>query len=353
LPEVKGSLAMKRFAIALTALVALSAFGQNPPHFGENIDVNLVVLDAVVTDARGHQILGLDKNNFVVKENGVAQPVESVEYFTNRTLLNEREENAPFQVERTHDERYFIFFFDKPEEGRLWDRLARARNAAKDFVNAMKPGDQVAVVAHDVRLKVYSDFTSDKAQLDRALDDIASHGPGIMNGNGPIMKTMDSHRMMNETGTVYEALDLVGDAVRGIRGRKELILLSPGIVDNSQQISNGMVMNESRYYQPMIDSLNAANVTVHALNIQEDYTSLPFIHQTLEMMSAATNGEYFRNVVTFGPLLKQIEKETNGYYIITYYAHHPRGTTGFQKVKVSLTNPEMRVKARTGYSFGG
>lgn len=344
---------MKRFAIALTALVALSAFGQNPPQFGENIDVNLVVLDAVVTDSRGHQILGLDKNNFVVKENGVVQPVESVEYFTNRTLLNEREENAPFKVERTHDERYFIFFFDKPEEGRLWDRLARARNAAKDFVNAMKPGDQIAVVAHDVRLKVYSDFTNDKAQLNRALDDVATNGRGLMSGGGPMLKAIDAERMMNGTGTVYEALDLVGDAVHGIRGRKELVLFSPGIVDNSQQIANGMVMNESRYYEPMIESLNAANVTVHALNIQEDYTSLPFIHQTLEMMAGATNGEYFRNVVTFGPLLKQIEKETNGYYVITYYAHHPRGKSGFQKVKVSLTNPEMRVKARTGYSFGG
>ena len=344
---------MKRLALALTALVALSAFGQNPPpKFGENIDVNLVVLDAVVTDSRGHQILGLDKDNFVVKENGVVQPVESVEYFTNRTLLNSTEENAPFKVERTHDERYYVFFFDKPEEGRLWDRLARARAAAKDFVNAMKPGDQIAVVAHDVRLKVYSDFTSDKAQLIRALDDVASNGRGLTTGSGPMMKAISSDRMIDQTGTVYEALDLVGDAVRGIRGRKDLILLSPGIVDNSQQIANGMVMNESRYYEPMIDSLNAANVTVHALNIQEDYSSLPFLHQTLQQMAAATNGEYFRNVVTFGPLLKQIERQTNGYYVITYYAHHPRGTSGFQKVKVSLTNPEMRVKARTGYSYG-
>lgn len=344
---------MKRLALALMALVALSAYGQNPPpKFGENIDVNLVVLDAVVTDTHGHQILGLDKSNFVVKENGVVQPVESVEYFTNRTLLNSTEENAPFQVEKTHDERYYIFFFDKPEEGRLWDRLARARAAAKDFVNAMKPGDRIAVVAHDVRLKVYSDFTNDKPQLIHALDEIAGNGRGLSTGDGPIMKAINSDRMINETGTPYEALDLVADAVRGIRGRKDLLLFSPGIVDNTQQIANGMVMNESRYFRPMIESLNAANVTVHAMNIQEDFTSLPFIHQTLEQMADATNGEYYRNVVTFGPLLKRIEQQTNGYYVITYYAHHPRGTSGFQNVKVSLSNPEFRVKARTGYSYG-
>jgi len=344
---------MKSIGIALS-LVALSAFGQNPPpRYGENIDVNLVVLDAVITDGRGNQILGLDKNDFVVKENGVAQPVESVEYFTNRTLLNEPEEKAPFKVERTHEERYYIFFFDKPDEQELWDRIARARAAAKDFVNALKPGDQVAIVTHDVRLKVYSDFTSDKAQLIRALDDVASNGRGQMTGSGPLMKAINGDRMMNETGTVYQALDLVGDAVRGIRGRKDLILLSPGIIDNSQQVVSGLVMNESRYYRPMIESLNAANVSVHALNIQEDYSNEPFVHQTLQELADNTNGEYYRNVVTFGPLFKRIEQQTNGYYIITYYAHHPRGTSGFQKVKVSLANPELHVKARTGYSFVG
>lgn len=348
---------MKRLAIALTALVALSAFGQNPAQtttpFGEKIDVNLVVLDAVVTDAHGNQILGLDKNDFLVKENGVSQPVESVEYFTNRTLVNEPEEKAPFKVERTHDQRYYIFFFDKPEENQLWDRLARARAAAKDFVNAMKPGDQVAVVVHDVRLKVYSDFTNDKAQLNRALDDVASNGPGAMSGSGPMMKAIDSDRMMNETGTVYQALDEVADSVRGIRGRKDLILFSAGIIDNSQRVVNGLVMNESRYYKPMIESLNAANVTVHSLNIQEDYSNTPFVHQTLSELADETNGDYYRDVVTFAPILKKIEQQTNGYYIITYYAHHPRGASGFQKVKVSLANPEFRVKARTGYSFGG
>lgn len=344
---------MKRLAICLTVLVALSAFGQDQSRFGENIDVNLVVLDAVVTDGSGHQILGLDKNDFVVKENGVAQPVESVEYFTNRTLLNSPEEKAPFQVERSHDERYFIFFFDKPEEGQLWDRLAFARKAAKEFVNALKPGDQVAVVAHDVRLKVFSDFTNDKAQLIRAIDDVSGSPRGLTSGSGPMMKAIPEDRLINETGTVYEALDLVGDSVRAIRGRKNLILFSAGIVDNSQQLANGMVMNESRYYRPMIESLNASNVTVYALNLQDNYSTLPYVHQTLEQMTSATNGDYYRSVVTFGPLLKKIEQETNGYYIITYYAHHPRGTSGFQKVKVSLANPELHIKARTGYSFGG
>jgi VWFA-related protein len=343
---------MKRLALGFTALVALSAFGQNQPRFGENLDVNLVVLDAIVIDSHGNQILGLDKNDFVVQENGVAQPVESVEYFTNRTLLNAPEEKAPFKVERTHEERHYVFFFDKPQEQQLWDRLSRARKAAKDFVNAMKPGDQIAVAGHDVRLKVYSDFTSDKAQLLRAIDDVSGTPRGLTSGTGPIMNSIDGNRLIGDTGTVYEALDLLGDALRGIRARKNLILFSPGIVDISQDVHNGMVMNESRYYKPMIESLNASNVSVYALNLQEEFVDEPYVHQTLERITSDTNGTYYRHVVAFAPILKKIEQQTNGYYVITYYAHHLRGTNGFQKVNVALKNPELRVKARTGYAFG-
>jgi len=83
-------------------------------------------------------------------------------------------------VERVRESRYFILFFDKPPEGQLWDRLSLARTAAKRLVDEqLKPGDLVAVVAHDVRLKVYSDFTSDKR---------SSSGPSIRSQAGASVK---------------------------------------------------------------------------------------------------------------------------------------------------------------------
>src|ERR1051325_5970107 len=108
---------MKRLALTLALLalaVAPSLIAQEPPKFGENVEVNVVLIDAVVTDRGGHQILGLDKSDFAVKENGVEKTIDSVDYSTNRKLLNTPEEKAPFKVEQVHEERYFIFFFDKP-----------------------------------------------------------------------------------------------------------------------------------------------------------------------------------------------------------------------------------------------
>src|SRR2546423_4395203 len=131
-PHEKG-VRMRRFVIAVLSLLALSASAQQlPPKISEKVNVNLVLLDAVVTDSRGHQILGLDKDDFVVTENGAPQAIESVDYFTNRQLLTSPESKASFKAERVRDDRYFVFFFDKPSESQFFGRLAVARRAAAD-----------------------------------------------------------------------------------------------------------------------------------------------------------------------------------------------------------------------------
>lgn len=347
---------LKRLTLALLlAATTVAAQQSRTGKFGEKVDVNFVLLDAVVTDSRGNQILGLDKDDFVVKENGVVQPVDSVDYFTNRRLLNAPEEKAAFKVERVHDQRYFVFFFDKPQGAQFFDRLALARRAAKDFVAQMKPADYAAIVAHDVRLKVYSDFTNDHAQLQRAIDDTASWGLGLTRSNAPadapsILRN-DSDSIVNDTGTVYQALELLGDQLRPIRARKNIVLFSAGIIEPGEQIANGMVVGESRYYQPMISALNRANVVVYPLNLMDAASEPVFLTQTMERMAADTNGQFFRWNTSFAPALKQIEKQSNGYYLIGYYTKGHNGS-GYQKVKVAVKNPEFRVQARQGYSYG-
>ena len=351
---------MKRIAI-MTALLALAlpGFAQQ---FEEKIDVNAVLLDVIVTDSRGNQILGLSKDDFIVTENGVAQEVDSLDYFTNRQLLDTREEKAPFKVEQVREDRYFIFFFDKPEDpGVLFDQLSQARHAVREFIGEeMKPNDLVAIVGHDRRLKVWSDFTNDKARLERALEDSARFGDGVLKatGEGPsILRNVDPIAMSKETGSVYQALDVLADAVRPIRARKNLVLFSPGIVDISESIRGGMIVNRSRYFDPALQSLNAANVSVYSAQLQRpietDVSTTPFYHQRLTELASATGGEYFQFGTSFNPVVKKVEQTNAGYYLLTYRSRKPRGEKGFQKVDVSLKNPEFKVVARSGYEFGG
>lgn len=355
---------MKRTAVFLALLalalptLAQSEAVQSKP-FGEQIDVNAVLLDVIVTDSKGNQILGLGKDDFIVKEDGVAQNVESVDYYTNRALLDQREENAPFQVERVHENRYFVFFFDKPQDaGVLFDKIQRARQAALDFVkDEMKDTDYVAIVGHDMRLKIYSDFTTDKKQLEKALAEAIRFGNGTTkapNTDGPsILRTMNTGELINHTGEVYEALDLLADSTRSIRGRKNLVLFSPGIVDRHEMIRNGTITSRATEFDEALHSLNAANVAVYGVQLQDDVNMTPAVHQRLSELSEETGGRYFRFNTSFEPAVERIENTNSGYYLVTYSSKKPKGEKGYQKVDVKLRNPEFKIVARSGYQYGG
>ena len=340
----------------LCAALAFPAAAQQPG-FGERVEVEVVLIDVVVTDSAGNQILGLTKDDFVVREDGVRQSIDSVDYITSRRLLTGRESNLPFNVEHVKEERYMVFFFDKPEGGAMFQHLARARAAVSRFIDEdMGTRDMVAVVGHDVRLKVYSDFTSDKQQLKRALREAATFSNGQTEPSGPtnmpsILRSIDTADMISGTGTTYQGITVLADALRKIRGRKNLVIFSPGILEPGETVRDGIILNESRFYEPMIRALNASNVSVYAANLSPD-VSEPVFHQTLQRMAEETNGDYFRYAVSFNPMISQVEKATGGYYLITYRTDKPRRARGYQKVDVSISNPEFRVKARPGYIYG-
>ena len=263
-------------------------------------------------------------------------------------------------MESVREDRYFIFFFDKPQDpSLLFNELSLARKAVQNFIREdMKEKDRVAIAGHDVRLKIYSDFTNDPKQLEKALNDALKFGRGLTEaksaGDGSIMGAIDKDRMMNETGTVYAALDVLADSVRGISARKNLVLFSPGIRDRNEAISNGMIVSRSRDLDPALESLNAANVSVYGVQMQRDTsaTSDMFVHQRLTEISQSTGGEYFRINTNFENAVESVEQTNAGYYLVTYRSEHPKGSRGFQSVNVKVRNPEFRVVARSGYQYG-
>ena len=130
------------------------------------------------------------------------------------------------------------------------------------------------------------------------------------------------------------------------------MLFSNGIVGPDEEVRSGVVMNRSRYYDPMIESLNSADVTLYPVSLQSGIDVPEFVHQNLASMASDTNGQYFRLHTSYISPLKQIEKKTAGYYLISYYTKKRPGEHGFQKVDVALRNPEFKVSARSGYSYG-
>ncbi|HEU5161563.1 MAG TPA: VWA domain-containing protein, partial [Thermoanaerobaculia bacterium] len=226
---------MKTRVLSLFALLValpLFTFAQT---LQERVDVDIVLVDATVTDARGNQILGLGPDDFIVRENGAQQKIESVDYFTNRRLLTAPEEKAAFKVERVREERYFVLFFDESGGSPAMGRMIRAQKDAIAFVrNELKPEDRVAVASYDARLNIHADFTSDETILVKALDDVIKFANGMTDvpsyaGEASILRNIDVDAMVDGTGRIYDALEVLADALRPIRARTVVALVSPGL----------------------------------------------------------------------------------------------------------------------------
>lgn len=347
------------FLATLLLFPAFSSTAQEPA-LAEEVEVNLVLVDATVTDRSGNQILGLDKNDFIIKENGEVQEVASLDYFTNRRLVTGPEDQAAFKVERVREERYFVLFFHKflapPSSLNFQSQLIRARQGAIDFIeNELLPEDKVAIAGFDSRLKMFADFTSDKNVLRKALSDATSFSNGITKAPAyatpelSIMQNIDNRRMMYKTGRIYDGIALLADALPEVAARTVMVLFTPGIGEVSDTNPN-FLDNQETWYAPMLHALNRKNVSVYAVNLLRD-TGLYLQEQTLSRLASETGGEYFRGFVGFETPLREIENVNNGYYMISYYTDKPQRGTGYQKIDVALKNPEFRVKAREGYGW--
>lgn len=94
----------------------------------------------------------------------------------------------------------------------LSNKMAGAKDAAKAYVNQMRPGDQAGVVSFNTDVKVVQPITSDKVALTKAIDSLQPYGNTAM------------------FDALTQSVQTLGDA----SGRKAIILLSDGIDNRSK-----------------------------------------------------------------------------------------------------------------------
>jgi VWFA-related protein len=356
------------------ALVALCAFGraavaqEEKPQgqFGGEVTVNEVLLDVLVTDAKGNVIVGLDKNDFVVTENGKPVNLTGVTFYSNRRLLQSSPALARqgVSVEQVPEDRYFILLFDDQKHtaqeapGLLSQQLQAAKRVRGWIDGELLPNDWVAVASFDTRLKVQQDFTRDRRALIEAVGDAmkgkdreGNYPSRIDIGKGPSLLAglPKGQELRDKTHDLYESMQEISRAAGNIRGRKNLLLFTYGLPGREDTF--GQWVPDKRYYEPTVRALNANNVAAYTLDLVP-----PAVEHTLSdalnKLADDTGGRYFFNVTNFSTPLDEVAKENNGYYLLSYSSEQPAGKSGFQEVAVRLTNPEFRVKARRGYEYG-
>ena len=172
---------MRRAAAAVLAiLLCLPSVTSAQTKLVETIEVRVTNIDVVVTDGKGNPIVGLNKDDFQIFENGKLQPVtnfyevrpESVNTVPGMPQPDEAV-MAPAEVRQ----RRIIFFIDNASLHPLRRNEVFA-SIDKFFDKLFQPGDQAMVVTWNHGMRMVSPFTDDADRLRGALKKVAGQSGG-------------------------------------------------------------------------------------------------------------------------------------------------------------------------------
>jgi VWFA-related protein len=148
-----------------------------PPIPGLGVTTEILELDVVVTGKDGKPLRDLNAEDFEVVEDGQVQPIT---HFARgfgpvvKSAARPPSGPAPFPDEATPRGRYLVLAVDdyhiQPSE------LSTVRASLNKFVDSqLAPDDQVAVVATSGSLGALQQFTTERAVLRRAIDQLRAH----------------------------------------------------------------------------------------------------------------------------------------------------------------------------------
>jgi len=151
-------------------LALLLALTQQQP-LVESIEVRVVNVDVVVTDKSGKPVSGLTANDFVILEDGKAQPITN--FYEVRSGEGKTTTETTTAVEQKP--RRFVLFVDNYS---LHPDVRNDVVASLDrFVDkTLEPRDEASIVSWNRSLKILTPFTSDKAVLHDALAKVTKIG---------------------------------------------------------------------------------------------------------------------------------------------------------------------------------
>jgi len=170
---------MKKWDAGLLLLVCDLAFAQNQSTPVIRIDINLVQVDAIVTDSRNRHITDLTADDFVVLQDGKPQTISNCSYIVTGTSAAPAispitrpaglSPAPPPALKPAEVRRMFALVVD--DLGLSFTSMALVRDALRKFVDQQRqPGDMAAVIRTSAGLGVLQQFTTDKTLLHAAID---------------------------------------------------------------------------------------------------------------------------------------------------------------------------------------
>ncbi len=281
-------------------------------------EVNLVNLFATVRDKKKHIVTDLKKEDFHVFENDQEQKIA---FFSSENAL-------PITLGLLIDT-------SRSEE----NRLPAEQEAATRFLNqVLRKGDEAMVISFGADIDLLSDFTDDRAQLNRAIRSARINAPNVSMVNaGPLPP---ESRTRGLVGTAfYDAIWLAcGEKLSTEAGRKAIVI----ITDADDQGSKVKL-------EEALESAERTNTVVHILLVHDPgYGWRPDVAHKL---ADQTGGRVIEvsSMKHIEEAFDQISEELRQQYTLGYYPTNSARDGSLRKIKLETTDHDLKVLARKGY----
>jgi VWFA-related protein len=191
--------------VLLTAATSICVAQEKEPTDVIKVNTDLVIFDAQVVDKKTKRVIGdLTKGDFAVTENGVRQPIS---YFSRDEL--------PLSI---------LLLLDV--SGSVRPIIHQIRDGALDALQRLKRDDQVAVMAFANTSRLAQDFTKDRGQAARKIEEATATnvlGSGTL--LGPALESAAIHMQEAPTKTSGRVIIIITDNIAFAGGKQQKEIL--------------------------------------------------------------------------------------------------------------------------------
>jgi VWFA-related protein len=273
-----------------------------------------------------------------------------------------------------------VLFFDltsmAPED------LLRSTDAAMKFLKTqMTPADLVAIVTFGTQFRINVDFTNQKELLQHSIAAIANPGKEsllaglsssasdtVTEDNQAAASADDTEFNIFNTDNKLYAVEALAGMLGGIPGKKAVMEFTGGITQTGEEnrsavqaATDAANKNDVTFYQVdsrglVTDASDASGGIASGNSAYSGATVLATANarnasrDTLSTLSQDTGGKMFADVNNFATVFKEVQDETTGYYLLSYYSTNTKRDGRYRGVTVKVVNlPGAHIKHRQGY----
>jgi len=283
----------RRIATVRTAGAPRAAAGT--PGFTVAADVNVVQVIAIVTDGRGRFVSGLGESDFRVFEDDAPQPVSH--------LIGE---GTPREV---------VVAVDMSSS--MTDAMPQVRKAVRAFLGALRPDDQLTLLAFNDNVFTLARRETDAGARLRAVERLAPWG-----------------------GTaLYDVLMRAMDLLSHRKGRKVLVVFTDG-EDQSSRSSLADVERRAEVNDAPIYMIGQGRATTDGK-----------LRDVLEKLARMSGGRAFHTdrLDELEPAFAQIVDELDNQYLLGYVPSNAERDGSWRRIRLEVEGSGRKVRARQGY----